>query len=182
MIRLYPWAQLRKRKVRLGLLLFCLILSAYLSIDLLEGVTDGLKAGQASLTWPSVQGFASHPSLRARRHRFLPDTHTVFLPYIYRVEDKQYNGASFDVAGIFSGNLAEANKFRKNFVGEVTIYYNPADPAEAVMSPGIEFDFHTRSLFRVVGVALAVALLSLVEFRFFGKLAVDNSGELTETQ
>lgn len=182
MIRLLLWTQLRKRKIRLGLFLACLILAAYSSIDLVEGVHYGVKTGRDSLTWPSIQGFTSHASLRAKPNGFLPETHEVFLPYIYRVEGKQYRGAEFDVAGHFYGTLTEANEFRKNAQRELTIYYNPDNPSEAILSPGIVFDPHTRSLFRIVGGALTVAILSLVEFRFFRKRPVDSSGKLAETQ
>lgn len=166
----------------MGLFLVCLILGAYFSIDLVEGVYHGVKTGRDTLTWPSVQGFTSLASLRAKPDGFLPETHEVFLPYMYHVEGRLYNAADFDAAGHFYGTLTEANEFRKNAQREITIYYNPDDPSEAILSPGIVFDPHTRSLFRVVGGALVVAILSLVEFRFFGKRRADNSGELTKTQ
>lgn len=136
-----------------------------LAIEMAPGLHRGVTKGRDSMTWPSVKGYASSASQRRDVHRFLPETHTLFLPYRYQIDGEWYHQSHFDIVGGFRGSLFETKEARKNYGGEIVVHYNPEDPGEAVLAPGIVFDSWTRSLFRMEGALVLLLALIFIQFR-----------------
>ena len=104
------------------------------------GVRQLMRA-QASTTWPTVTGVVTISELGKQmgNERDESTTYSADISYDYVANDRSYvNGAvSFD--GVRSSDPSTARRLLKRYpVGkQVTVYYNPADPQEAVLEPGL---------------------------------------------
>ena len=103
------------------------------------GVRQLMRA-QASTTWPTVTGVVMISELGKQmgNERDESTTYSADISYDYVANDRSYvNGAiSFD--GVISSDPSTARRLLKRYpVGkQVTVYYNPADPQDAVLEPG----------------------------------------------
>ena len=96
---------------------------------------------KASPAWPTVTGVITVAELGKQmgNERDESTTYSADISYDYLVNDRSYvNGAvSFD--GVKSSDPSTARRILKRYpVGkQVTVYYNPSDPQDAVLEPGL---------------------------------------------
>lgn len=125
------------------------------------GVRQFMRA-QASEAWPTVTGVITIAELGKQmgNERDESTTYSADISYDYLVNDRSYvNGAvSFD--GVTSSDPATARRILKRYpVGkQVTVYYNPAAPQEAVLEPGLRSGSWFLPLFGVLFVGIGIGV------------------------
>ena len=89
-------------------------------------------------SYPSVVGAITHSEVDAH-HDSDGTTYSVDVEYVYMVDDRQYEGDRYRYGQMGSSDNNAHRIVASLPVGkEVPVYYNPADPADAVLKTGIE--------------------------------------------
>jgi len=91
-------------------------------------------------TFPSVTGQITHSEVTTRRGSKGGVLYGVRISYQYVVDDKPFAGGKFryDASMSSSGNRwSYATVASHPVVSPVKVFYNPTDPSDAVLSPGI---------------------------------------------
>ncbi len=126
-----------------------------------------VRRAAESRHWPVVEGSVINTSLRviqdSDKHRFRP-----LVEYAYRVGTKDYRCSRIQWGGLVDlpSRSAAAKVVGHYQTGKpVKVYYNPHQPAVAVLQPG-----HAAGIGNIVIVAPFLALFGLfyVGFAFFG--------------
>ncbi len=96
------------------------------------------RSGQASAEWPTVSGTIS--SGRVQSHR--RDGRTEYMPqvqYSYQVGNRTFTGTRITVSDVYQRNRGSAEDILRKFPAgaTVTVYYDPDDPAMAVLEQGM---------------------------------------------
>jgi hypothetical protein len=89
--------------------------------------------GISSTQWPSVEGRIVYSHARGGQH---PET---LLWYEYYVQNRRYLASNYRNGGNFTPSLAGAEAAAKRYpVGAVVpVFYNPGDPQDALLEPGL---------------------------------------------
>lgn len=105
-----------------------------------------IRKAQASAEWPTANGTIKSSTVDVERERERDsegDIHyeTKYIPnivYQYQVEGMDYIGERVSFGGTSSSNQARAYKLTHQYPegAEVTVYFNPEDPHDAVLQPG----------------------------------------------
>ncbi len=117
----------------------------------------------ASLNWPTVPGEIS--SQRFIEHRFQEydgDYYVQiegYLKYQYTVEGTSYTGFALNALQELSS--PEDKTMSYPVEKEVEVYYNPGDPAQALLEPGFVFSGKAFGLVASVCLWVGLGLLSL---------------------
>lgn len=142
-----------------------LFLAVFLAIGLgilgygLQSLRKALAVGD----WPTVEG-------RFLEREFTEDrdsdstTYRVTVRYAYRVNDREYTGdrLAFGYGGS-SGRESHQRIYRTLMRGDaVLVRYNPADPAEAVLSKGLNTSILTLLIFGLIWTGFTLGGASLV--------------------
>ncbi len=94
-------------------------------------VADELPQAMASTEWPTVEGTVTKAHIRKSRK-----SRRLRMRYTYDVDGQTYESGKIAFMGrVLAGNVAERRK-RYSAGTEVTVYYNPDNPAIAVLEPG----------------------------------------------
>jgi hypothetical protein len=96
---------------------------------------------QVTLTWPTADGAVVHADVHTSHHDdskgHSRTTYTPEVIYNYIVNGVQYSGKSIAVCGVSKGpGFAKAVVAKYPEFSKVTVHYNPANPADAVLEPG----------------------------------------------
>jgi hypothetical protein len=97
-----------------------------------------LQKAEASKSWPSTLGVVEVSDVDVSRDDD-GTTYAADVVYVYRVGDHEYRGAEIQAGGsVRSSSRSSALKVVNRYpVGtDVAVYYDPADPTEAVLQPG----------------------------------------------
>lgn len=138
------------------------------------GVRQFMQA-KASAAWPTVTGVITVAELGKQmgNERDESTTYSADISYDYLVNDRSYvNGAvSFD--GVKSSDPATARRILKRYpVGkQVAVYYNPNDPQDAVLEPGLHGGSWFLPLFGALFVAVGVGLFFFL--RWIGRVLTE---------
>lgn len=125
-----------------------------------DGIRTSVVLGRETSSWPSVQGFGSHTRTSSARLWLFPYYEQEFAIYRYQVNGQWYKNADYDVHGGFVGTQEELDQVRKSRKsGLLIIYYNPDDPSQAVLKPGISFD--PMSQFYLIAIAAGLMLTGI---------------------
>lgn len=119
-----------------------------------------------SLSWPSTDGEISHSAVlyqtstnpsTGNTSTYKPD-----IAYRYKVHDRSYSSSRIALM-----DLASSPRYAQNIVdrypdnSSVQVYYNPANPAEAVLEPGessgLSVLYIAGWLFAVAGIFFLIA-------------------------
>jgi hypothetical protein len=106
------------------------------------------QEARQSERWPTSDGEITRSEVEERKEDL---TKTVYWPkvqYRYTVAERVYEGTrvNFDESGSqYSGRIESLVK-RFPLGAKVPVYYDPADPAQAVLDPGLSFVCAAKSL------------------------------------
>lgn len=123
----------------LNLILFGVPLLAGLYF-IYQGIIQGTKAKKAMETWQKVPGVILSAKISSHRiHNSKRPPHTTYRPdvsYQYEVQGQTYTADSLGF-GTSTYGLSKAEKMLSPYAagGKVTVYYDPQDPAQAVLEP-----------------------------------------------
>lgn len=100
---------------------------------------------RASTTWPVVEGRVIAASIeqkdgRRGRQRFVPN-----ITYGFTVGSRQYRSQRINYGGVWTESSPEAAEQALRELapnGVVKVFYNPSDPAEAVLQPGLSIGWY----------------------------------------
>ncbi|NWF69370.1 MAG: DUF3592 domain-containing protein [Chloroflexi bacterium] len=91
-------------------------------------------AAAASRGWPSVVGTVLASQIEMRRSGNTGRTPHPVVIYSYAVDGKQYTGNRISFGGSLGGSMIAYRKIEQYPAGSsVSVYYNPANPADAVL-------------------------------------------------
>lgn len=103
-----------------------------------------LYQGEQSKDWPTVQGKIAVAELGKRVDRdsdnsTVSTTYSADISYDYIVDDVAYVNGDLHFGSVSSSDPSYARRLLQRYpVGKVvTVYYNPAQPQQAVLEPGI---------------------------------------------
>ena len=95
-------------------------------------IADELPQALASPSWPTVEGAETSSKVHRR-----PGKRRLRLSYEYEVRGQTFESHKIAFLGrVFSGPASERRK-RYPSGAKVTVYYNPDNPAVAVLEPGV---------------------------------------------
>lgn len=157
----------------------CLLGFAFLSVGIGIGWFLGkpiLDEAKASEDWPTVTGVVIESDVEARQDRDRngngnrsSTTYKAIVVYDYTVDGKEYSsGRIWFGSDISTSDQAQMRNIVKGYPtgSDVKVYYNPDDPAEAVLQPGVFFTSYFLlifgGVFAVVGsVVMIVGFITL---------------------
>jgi hypothetical protein len=88
-----------------------------------------------SRSWPTAPGVITESRVDSSRNRDGQWSHTARIRYRYTVDGKTYNGDTISYAkGLFDGASVQVSRYPQG--SAVGVYYDPKDPASAVLDPG----------------------------------------------
>jgi Protein of unknown function (DUF3592) len=120
---------------------------------------------QQSLSWPSTEGLISHSAVLLRMQQSSSSataaTYKADVTYRYKVRDRDYSSERITLAD-FSSTSGRAQGIVNRYPdgASVTVYYNPVDPADAVLERGGTSGIGL--LYLIGGVFAAAGLLLLL--------------------
>lgn len=122
-----------------------------------------IRKARASAQWPAAQGAIESSTVDVERERERDsdgDVHyeTKYIPqivYHYRVDGTDYYGDQVSFGSTSSRNPNRAYRIRDQYSPgmEVSVYYDPENPREAVLQPGVK---GTTYIVPVIGVLFAL--------------------------
>lgn len=127
---------------------------------LIYGVRNLLLA-DASRNWPTVKGKVTVSKMGTHRGD-KSTTYSADVAYDYTVNGTRYTGDRVTFGSVSTSSTARARRVLNRYPKgkEVTVYYNPEDPEQSVLEPGIHgatwFLPAFGLLFAVVGAAVFV--------------------------
>lgn len=135
-----------------------LTLAVYMAAKGRDGFITSLD-GWETRDWPLVEGHLAHNgTMSSADMLWWPPYEQTWKRYSYEVNGILYHSSKYDVHGnAFVGTKAAVNAYRRQT--DLTVYYNPEDPAEAVLKKGVSFDRSTvlRIRWTLLGLVMALA-------------------------
>ena len=123
-----------------------------------------LRRAAASRRWPTTLGriLVSEVSSQFSTLAKVPGTYVPRIVYEYRVGGQTYRGTRYNLlgAGLVNIEKAWARHRRLQDSTEVTVWYDPADPACAVLEPGARWEDY--SVAALTGIVWAFVLAWLI--------------------
>ncbi|GLQ48449.1 hypothetical protein GCM10007862_35000 [Dyella lipolytica] len=120
-----------------------------------------------SLAWPSTDGEISHSAVLYQTNTSTDSaqTYKADIAYRYKVNGKSYSSSRISLLDLSSSTRSAQNtvdRYPDN--SSVQVYYNPANPAEAVLKPGessgLTFLYLFGGLFAVAGLLFLIASIT----------------------
>jgi hypothetical protein len=155
-----PAEHYRSPIVRVGLRVFAVVL-VLAAVGSAVSVTGSIRDARASMTWPSVTGRVSESAVEestvGTKRSF-----TARVRYDYVVGGRGYTNRAigFSDAGGSSRDSAEGVVARYPSGATVPVYYDPADPQNAVLERGASPRVYAMAL-----IPLAMILVAVVVWR-----------------
>lgn len=149
------------RWVRLLPLVFVLVGG----VILFFGVRQIMRAN-ASTAWPAVTGVVTVAEL-GKHTGHDPDDATTYsadISYDYVVNDRSYVNGTVNFGSVQTSDPSTARRVLKRYpVGlQVPVYYNPADPQEAILEPGLDWGSWFLPIFGSIFLAVGVGVFFLL--------------------
>jgi len=95
--------------------------------------------GKESVSWPMVKGKITYSRAEPKKvktgHEYRPS-----VKYAYTVDGTSYKGNRITASDVYQKTLSGAKDILKKYPtgGEVSVYYDPADPARALLETGMK--------------------------------------------
>lgn len=102
-------------------------------------IARSMSLAKASVTWPSTTGTVlnSHVTVVRRGNPDRPDRYTKHLTYQYTVEGATHQSSQYTVGDALAPEDWETLATGLPAGTEVLVSYDPANPAQAVLVPGV---------------------------------------------
>lgn len=143
------WEKLRNRP---GLFKFFLVFAGLAAAILCHAVFY-LFGSLGALGWPSVEGTITKSELAFTESSSNSSSTAAYADvlYTYEVDGQRYSGSDIDCEVWMASEDTARSQVSEYEKGPVQVYYDPDEPSEAVLAPGIPW----RSLVLSVLIALA---------------------------
>lgn len=151
------------------ILLFIGIFAAAMLGLIAFAVIVKLREAQAAKNWQSTSGKIIRSEIRTIRKRGLEERETVrsapAIAYEYNVGGKRYKGERISLAENLPESEIEATLARYPLGAQVTVYYDPANPQQAVLERDLPPDFGKglAGMFAFLGGGALLVLLTLAK-------------------
>jgi hypothetical protein len=128
------------------------------TICVVAGLWD-MKRMITSYFWPTAKGIVLNSEVKTSEGYYYPE-----IKYVFHVNGKKYESSNFDISDTESGDPLPSRKAVKRYPKgkEVTVYYNPKNPDECVLEPGMGWSlllfFAAGAAFLFFGWMVMVAL------------------------
>ncbi len=134
-----------------------------------------IQKAYTSSSWPTVQGEVVHSELAQHRDSDGDQMYSTDITYNYAVDGQQYSGSQvtlMDGSTSLRGTVQDTVK-RYPSGATVTVYYEPEDPANGVLEPGLKGGVLLLGSFFVCFPAFGVLVIfgslgQLLRLRFLG--------------
>jgi hypothetical protein len=123
-----------------------------------------------SLSWPSVEGEIAHSAVLYQTQRSLTqdtsNTYKADIAYRYKVKGRNYSSSSIALLDLATSSSGRAQTLVNRYPdkSKVDVYYDPANPADAVLEPGsssgLSFLYLIGGIFAVGGLFFLVMSLT----------------------
>ena len=145
--------------VRFGMYFFAVLLICITPIAAYNVVARYLEA-RDSINWPTAEAVITRSIVEESRATSKKISYKPHVTYTYRVADREFSGNDISMhdVGYGDGNIAQEIVAKYSVNSRHSVYYNPDDPAQAVLEPGITWRAYLFLLTPVVLFLLAVAL------------------------
>ncbi len=128
-------------------------------VILLFGIRQ-MRQASASQSWPAVSGVITVSALGKHmgNERHDSPTYSADIRYDYMVDDASYVNGAVQFGQVNSSDPSGARAVLKRYaVGQaVEVYYNPANPAQAVLEPGLQGSTWFLPIFGTIFVAVGL--------------------------
>lgn len=135
-----------------------------LALLLTWGVYRQFSTAQNSKNWPFVTGQVTEFEIRNR-----PADNSLIarIRYTYTVEGSSYTGTRFTLDNGETGIRQVARRLDAYPQGHtITVYYNPDNPSQAVLEPGVSVNSLMITSMAYLFFVLVIVLLSVISFGF----------------
>ena len=122
--------------VSIGIIVLCFAFGVYLLAD----SSKARRYGRLATTWPTTNALVVTSEVEEDTSRNATGKvsvgYQVKVEYEYKVNNQQYTGDRVTVGRPVFAYL-DASNYKEQFKpgNQVTVYYNPQDPAEALLAP-----------------------------------------------
>ena len=128
-----------------------------------------LDQAHASKTWPTVEGTVTESRVETIKPQDRNDgpTYQAVVSFDYEVQKTSYNSSRIWFGGEISTNdQAEMQNIASQYVEgqKTTVYYDPQNPAEAVLQPGAFFSTYLLMIFGAVFAVPGIIMLLVACF------------------
>lgn len=134
-----------------------------------------MKKAKASLEWPTTPGVVVESEVVRSRNKDGGKNYHADVVYEYFVDGAKYLGDDVRAgsSNMSSSNSGGAHKITNTYPKgrEVTVYYDPASPQDAVLEPGVFMETKFAFWFGVVFIAMGALMSVGVFFGGMGKHA-----------
>lgn len=134
-----------------------------------------IQGAWESENWPHVQGKISESEVRSHTSRNsngrTSTSYSVELKYTYTVDDEEYIGDRLRFGEMNSNKRRDANAKAKTFAAgkKIKVFYDPEEPQESVLEPGIHGSSWFLPIFGAVFFTVGT-LLSIFLPRMFRRI------------
>ena len=140
--------------IALGFLLFC--------IYMLRHALKNHRSAKASNDWPSVTGALTELQLWGKRriNGEMVDSENLIVQYQYEVNGKKFVGRR---VAFYTLHYPETVDFAKRYPqgSRVSVFYNPQNPAESVIVPGLHPQKPNSEIW-LAGVGVVVLVVTVI--------------------
>lgn len=120
-----------------------------------------IKNAQASLSWPSTEGkiissrVESKISTNSGKQRISTTSYFADIMHEYTVRDKEYSSKIISFGNYNSSDRSRAEEIVNRYPDgkKIQVFYNPSDPDNSVLEPGIPISIY---VFIAIGVLLLI--------------------------
>ncbi|MBC2715123.1 MAG: DUF3592 domain-containing protein [Desulfobacteraceae bacterium] len=95
--------------------------------------------GKKSISWPAAKGKITYSHAASRRVENSYEYHPS-VKYTYSVDRRSYTGKRITASDVYQKTLSGAKDILKKYPvgGEVSVYYDPADPGTSLLETGMK--------------------------------------------
>ena len=165
---------INSQKTSYGIISF--IICLLIGIMFIANSISSIQKGSDSENWPSTTGYiissniVRHPS----KHGY---TYGANITYQYSINDHTYSSNRISYGDYSSSDGEHANQLvTQYYVGRnVTVFYNPKNPSEAILEPGATFFSYMFLLAGILPIVIGIIILYFFVIRSKIKKNWDNN-------